>query len=198
MMMAGMAASEVLARAVKKQVDVEEMMRWTYQDQYAHTITVEDDFWVISKASGFGGRSRGKWQDLADLGILVQGGGSSFDVNPDAEALHDAVMRLDVIGRGLVITHGVAGTRPDWMPNDDPRLVMRPRANGKPKMEYWDAARTRPAYCLLCYDPDPEHVKFMRKVYVTWWDALACLIDENQYLDAHELTGPAILREPWK
>lgn len=186
-------------RSYRKAVDVEELLRWTYQDQAADAVNRR----VVAGLYPAGCRSNLiATENNGLLGTKIDCAGSSMfgtnDIHPDAEATHDAVRTLKPLWIGLVIEFAKTGGRPDWMPGV--KIGSKPilRANGKPVMEYYDLPkRTKPAYCLLEYDPEPEHLEFVRGVYVEWWDALAALADKLRHLDSHEVTGPEAPRTPW-
>ncbi len=185
-------------RNYRKVVDIEELLQWVYQDQAADA--------VVSKVLGSLGPAMYRSNLLAiqrhiSLGMKVDcaGAGSmgNGDIHPDAEAVHDAVCSLKPLWIGLLIQYGKTGARPDWLEGEGPRLVPVLRGNGKPRLEYFDPGTWRkPAYCLLQLDPLPEHIKFVRSVYVEWWDALTQLVEVLE-LDSHQVSGPKVKREPW-
>lgn len=188
-------------RNYRKVVDVEEILRWTYQDQAADAVTkrvVAGLYPAGCKSNLMGIERNGLLGTKIDCGGLVPV--ASNDLHPDAEAVHDAVCALGVpLWTGLLITYAKEGGRPDWMEGEEPRPIAVRRANGKPLVEYHDPMTCRkPAFCLLRYDPEPDHLAFVREVYVTWWQGLAALAGRLGDLDSHAVTGPAVPREPWR
>lgn len=186
-------------RNYRKAIDIEELLRWTYQDQAADAVSRK----IVAGLYPAGCRSNllaierngllGTKIDCAGAGVVDSG-----DLHPDAEATHDAVRTLKPLWIGLVIDCAKTDRQPDWMPGEKPRPVPVLRGNGKPQMEYRDQSRTKPVYCLVRYDPEPEHLEFVRSVYIEWWDALAVLVRLLQDLGSHEVSGPSCPREPWR
>lgn len=186
--------------AVKKRLDIQALLIWTYQDQAAEQVTQA----VVGRLTpAWYGNNIGAVIRHGALGVRVDCATSvvtASDLHPDAEAVHDAVRALrDPLQIGLVISHAKGGTEPDWMPEaSQPRLVPILRG-GKPKVEYWDREHRKPAYCVLTVDPDPECVTFARQTYTAWWDALAVLAArlQDDGLTSHDVTGPAAPERPW-
>jgi hypothetical protein len=179
-------------------VDVEEILRWTYQDQAADTVTAR----VVSGLYPAGCRSNLLTvQRNGQLGTQIDCSGNDWqggnDLHPDAETVHDAVCCLSPLEIGLVIHHAKTAGRPDCMAGKTPRPVPVLRGNGKPLIEYHDAAGRRPSHCVLRYDPEPGHVEFLRETYLVWWGALAIL---STRLDLEDtiVTGPDAPRMPWQ
>lgn len=180
-------------------IDIQDLLVWTYQDQAAD---------VVSRTGAAGLYPAGCRSNLlairrnGRLGTRIDCAGSAArggaDMHPDAEAVHDAVRTLKPPWIGLVIDCAKTGSVPDWMPGAVPKPVPVPRGDGKPRMEYHDpGTRRKPAYCLLRYDPEPEHLAFVRRVYVEWWDAMAALVAKLPDLEDHAVSGPSVPREPW-
>lgn len=177
-------------------MDMEDLLVWTYQDQFAHTVTVTDDLRLVG--AGYGNGMRG-FEVLADLGCLVDGKPGVANVAGDAEAIHAAVLALDDVACGLVVMHAVAGTRPDWMPGAVPLPVPVRRANGKPELVYHDLARSKPAYCRPRYKPAAEVIELARESYTAWWQGVAGLAVALglRGLEDHEISGFAAPGTPW-
>ena len=57
--------------------------------------------------------------------------------------------------------------------------------------------RNESQQALVRYDPEPEHLEFVRSVYVEWWDAMAVLVAKLRDLGDYEVSGPNVPREPW-
>ncbi|MBE0530250.1 MAG: hypothetical protein IH626_05440 [Rhodospirillales bacterium] len=188
-----------------KAMTVERLLIWTYQDQATDTIVGRGGAYM--RVVGIDSARRAG--DRMALGCEVMGGGyARLTVHPDAEAIHDAVKTLG--GRlrarhgknastavGLVIRCAKAGTRPGTLRLIQTRPLKIERANGKPEMVYYDVARSRPAYCLLHYDPLPEHVALDRAMYRLWWDALDDLAAYPPSLYDHIMLPLGEPREPW-
>lgn len=186
-------------RKYRTAIDIQDLLRWTYQNQAADEVSRK------GKAGLYPAGYRSNLLAIERNGLLgtkidcadsaAQGGA---DMHPDAEAVHDAVRTLKPLWIGLVIDCAKTGGEPDWMPGIAPKPEAILRDNGKPLMEYNDPGTCRqPAYCLLRYDPEPEHLAFLRSVYVAWWDAMATLVTMLQGLESYAVSGPNLPREPW-
>jgi hypothetical protein len=180
----------------RKVVGVEALLHWTYQAQAADAVTrrVVAGLGPVGYRSGLVAVERngllGVRIDCAGAGNVVSG-----ELHPDAERVHDAVCSLGAEQIGLVISHAKGGTRPDWMPGARPRPLPVLRGNGKPIIEY-DNNR-RPWRCPLRWDPDPDHVEFMRGVWTLWWDAMDTLAERLEGLVEHKVLGLELSRIPW-
>ncbi len=118
---------------IKTAIDVEELVRWTYQVQRADMIVgagvelYESEALVdgVGGVFGGGGDSCTRIRSAGILGCKVDGGGfNRGDLHPDAEAVHDAVMEMVLNARSaglLVLQFGVAGLHPDWREGAHPR-----------------------------------------------------------------------------
>jgi len=180
---------------MRKSIDIERLLVWTYQDQAADAVARRGGMYILAghRDSVAAVAARGA------LGCRIQGGGpfgySANDLHPDAETVHDTVKGLPADRIGLVISHAKGGTRPDWMPDARPKAVPVLRGNGKPRVEY--GPDKRPSYCPVRFEPDPGHVAFLRGVWRTWWDALAVLAGKLDGELGRKVLGPPFPREPW-
>jgi len=126
------------------------------------------------------------------------GGYARLTIHPDAETVHDHVKDLPSALIGMVIRHAKGGTRPDWMPGVQPTPEPVPGRKGKPKIEYFDAAKTKPAYCLVRYNPEIKHIEYKRGLWLAWWDALDLLAESlDGALTERKVLGLPFPREPW-
>jgi hypothetical protein len=175
-------------------MDIERLLIWTYQDQQADWIVGRGGLYI---ATG-GYDSTIAVASRAALGCRIQGGGyARLTIHVDAETVHDQVKALPAALIGMVIRHAKAGTRPDWMPDAQPRPIPIFRKKDRPQMVYWDVAKKKPAYCLLAYDPEPKHIAFMRDVWLAWWDALDRLAADLDGMLERKVLRPPFRREPW-
>ncbi len=186
-------------RKYKKAINIEDLLRWTYQDQAVDTVTRQFDAGLHPtgyRSNIISIERNGRLGTKIDCaGSAIQG---CADVHPDAEAVHNAVSALRPLWIGLLIDCAKTGSRPDWMPGEEPKPEPVLRSDGKPQMEYYDPrSRRKPAYCLVQYDPEPEHLEFVRSVYTEWWDAMAALAAKLQDLGDYEVSGPNTPRQPW-
>jgi hypothetical protein len=181
----------------RKVIDVEAFLHWVYQDQAADHVTGR----VMAGLSPAGyGSNMAAIERCGLLGGRIDGDGGvawAGDLHPDAEAAHDVMCAWhNATELGLMIHHAKGGTRPEII-MEEPRPVALINGKGKPKMEYFDSKGRRPAYCHLRYLPEPEHVTYVRRAYVLWWDALTALAVALDDLGSHELKSPGVAREPW-
>lgn len=185
------------SRNPREVIDILSLLRWAYQDEAADA--------VASRAAGVSSAAvrstLGAVERQGVLGARVDCSRVIFvDMPADAEAVHEAVLSLRPHRLiGMVIDFAKTGAAPDWMEGAKPKPLPIRRANGKPYVEYFDAEKRKPAYCLLRYEPDPDHVDFVREVYVAWWDAVASLVPKLGGLERYVVTGmEQSTREPWK
>lgn len=181
----------------RKLIDIEDLLIWTYQKQVADKVTAKIIHGIfpqgyVSNAARLGSYAR--------LGVRidnpVQLFTASAEIHPDAEAVHERVVRFPALEIGLMITHAKAGDRPDWMPDAVPRCVPIRRSNGRPKMEY-DAKGKRPVFCPVVYVPDPEVIDFQRRMYGVWWSALRAVASWLEDLSCYQVEGPGAPARPW-
>jgi len=183
------------SRNPREVIDILSLLRWAYQDEAADAVASR-----AAGASSYDVRSTlGAVERQGALGARVDCSRVIFvDMPADAEAVHEAVLSLRPRRLiGTVIDYAKTGCAPDWMEGEEPKPLPILRANGKPCLEYFDAAKTRPAYCLLRYDPEPDHLAFVRGVYEAWWDAVTSLVPKLQGLERYVVTGLDLPREPW-
>jgi len=171
-----------------RDVDVEELLRWTYQVQRAHVT----DRGGVAR-TGWGPSMLGQAIERAQLGVAIDGGGYAPPVtHPDADQVHWLVQRLcDRTERGLVIEHAAAGGRPDDGTGIQLRAVQ----------DYVEYDRSRNAVvCWIRWSGTEAERDFARAVYATWWDAVDRIgadIRRKLRLRDHRVTGFAAPMEPW-
>lgn len=188
----------------KATIDVEALVRWTYEVQCADVIigsgvglfpgeAYADGVWGVF---GGGGDSYERVKRVAVLGCRVDGGGfRRGDLHPDAELVHDAVMALVVYARSAalnVLQFGIAGCRPDWREHAATRwesCETRRRRKGDlgpvykhdpdrvPVYEYAKGAKGghRPLYCPIRLIDHPLSIEYSRRVYASWHGGLVAL-----------------------
>lgn len=182
----------------KRTIDIERLLIWTYQAQKAETVTLRRHGAAASVLRG--GSNAAAIANLMALGCRVDspGQGERFaalaagdDLNPDAEAVHEAVMAM---GGDLSIEIrrcATSGLRPDWLPEGQ-RLVglESARRPGRARVDGIEYAKGRFAqYCPVRVENGPEVLAFHRDLYAAWWQGLAAL--------AARLRAPGVLREHW-
>jgi hypothetical protein len=192
----------------KEARDIEDLIVWAYHVEQADK-------------AGRGGWGLGGGSDsilrVERAALAGSAGGTTGNVcHPDAEAIHAAVLGLSRWERALVISHGHASSRPDWMTGA--RLVMAAveGVRGNPKRIY-DQGRNvighqvRPACELAAgevhYAPMgrdvgewfSDLVDGHRVMYAAWRDALARLACElDGALGDCRPVGPAAPARPWE
>lgn len=194
----------------KRAVDVEELLRWTYEDQKADVVECRGVGLHYIEAAADGVIPQNVSRDgsyqiemMAVLGCPSdRAGGWNCALHPDAEATHAAVLELFAEGRGaaaaLVTQYARIGGRPDWIPAG---AVFKPVLNhrGKP-MKIYDASNNAIGCRVRCHNP-PEIVALARRQYRLWWNGLertaARLAKTPNLLRKHRVTGPAAPALPW-
>lgn len=183
---------------VRQVMDIERLVVWTYQQQAADRVVARQGGRYYPSS---GGDSAAAVARRMSIGVAVDCAGSAaYDaghLHPDADLVHAHVVGFPSLVAGMIIRHGRAGTRPDW---EEEGVQLRPilRGNGKPKIVYHDTAGRQPAYCPVVADPCHEHVDFVRRQYVAWWDGLKELAAGlDGLLSDHVVTPPATPRCPW-
>ncbi|MEQ8345067.1 MAG: hypothetical protein RIB84_23835 [Sneathiellaceae bacterium] len=169
-------------------MDIEELLRWTYQVQRAHVT----DRSAVAR-TGWGPSMLAAAMERAQLGCAIDGGGYAPAVtHPDADLVHEAVqLTCDNSEMGLVIQHAAAGDRPD----DGSGIELRA------KLAYveYDRSRNAKVSWLRWTGTDSER-EFARSVYRHWWGAVSRVAADfrrKPRLRGHLVTGFAASPEPW-
>lgn len=172
-----------------RDVDVEELLRWTYQVQRAHVT----DRSAVAR-TGWGPSMLSQAMERAQLGVAIDGGGYAPAVtHPDADQVHWAVQRLcDRTERGLVIEHAAAGARPDDGSGIQLRAVQ----------DFVEYDRNRNAVvCWIRWLGTEAEQRFAQAVYSAWWqavDRICADLRRNLRLRDYRVTGFAAPMEPWR
>lgn len=196
----------------RRVVDVEELARWTYQDQRAHVVVgrgvglhrieaaVDGVKWQSISLDGVAALERVK-----ALGMRPESGGMASGVlHPDAELVHGIVTEIgreDPLSAQLVVDHAARDARPDWCPRG-PRLgpVLRPGGRGPQRIydrnRHWIG-------CDVTWIDSPATVEMARHLYAAWWLGLVMLTGRLMAkgaaaLVAHQVIGPLAPRRPWE
>ncbi|SLN77568.1 hypothetical protein OCH7691_04462 [Oceanibacterium hippocampi] len=194
---------------VKTAVDIEDLVIWTYQAQRADVI----EGWSDSREGDWlAGGNRTIEAVLIERGAIgceidTSPVPASSRLHPDAEAIHEAVTGLGSrIEIGLLIQHGRAGTRPDWLPAARTRIVpaemrwSRRHREYRPRIEY-DRNRN-PVCCPVRIVDHPQKIEAARTVYAIWREALADLAEVFRLHPArlrdHAVAGPRAPARPWE
>lgn len=175
--------------------DIEDLLVWVYQKQQAHKVEP-----VGLHRPGWGSSSRdgcARVAEIAALGCAVDGGGyANGALAEDAEIVHGEVVRLDALDVGLVISHAVAGTRPE--PHVG-KVATREAVieRGKPVI-IWTDAKCRYGYCKLRWRLSEDTIVLDRYQYVVWWQALDHLARVLKgRLVGHRVAPPSAPAQPW-
>ncbi|WP_123689738.1 hypothetical protein [Allostella humosa] len=167
--------------------DVEAVLAWAYQEQ---RVT-----WVEARAGGVGGGG-----DPYSACRVDGGGRASCQLHPDAEAIHDAVLRLPDWRMRLVIAHSKAGTRPQVYAGNRPRcepVIVGQFRDGRPRIEIEYDKRRHPIWCAVRYRGFDEDYAGDRRDYREWRLGLMELLPALARLATWRVTGPAAPERPW-
>lgn len=150
---------------------VEALVAWTYHRQRAHVAGPR-----VSERSmlrGGGSTATAAVGRHGRLGCAVQG--SSFaalavadsGVHPDAEAVHAAISSWGDMAASLLVLHGKAQSRPDWLPEARPRWEPVKNAKGAPKHMYHPVTG-KPIACMVEAIDPCDYVLASRFEWATW------------------------------
>ncbi|MBF0251893.1 MAG: hypothetical protein HQL35_14825 [Alphaproteobacteria bacterium] len=188
---------------VKTKIDVEVLLQWAYGAQRVDRVGARAGVGPRGYGNAFG-----MIQQLEVLGCAVDcsrtGDWVGPGVHPDAEALHDAVVRVLTPGaRQLVIAHAVAADRPDAMVGVTPRLVRTVNRKGKPEKpkRRYDIHRNAKGWRVLHrLVPAWSEIVYARAQWTVWRAALGRVADEmaKTALTDHVVSGPCAPLSPWK
>lgn len=157
---------------VKQVIDIEELLRWTYQDQQTDE--------VLNKSTDSFHAPMLSMTSIVEQRLIM---GTSIDcsrtttavLHPDAETTHEAVCKLSPLEIGLIITHAKTDTTPDLLSTDETLSLIEEDPHGA-----------------------TELINFERETYKTWWDALEKLSNLINNLDDYHVTSPKRSRTPWE
>lgn len=158
---------------VKQVKDIEELLRWTYQDQRADVVLEQAAVYDLGRASisPTGVLMKRLEFDLMQFDNTMNKG---YALHPDAEKLHDLVCSLPALELGLIVTHAKTASRPDLLSE---------------------------AETLELIGEDPygatELIGFERETYKIWWSALDKLVCNINELSSFVVSGPAVHCSPW-
>jgi len=156
---------------VKQVINIEELLRWTYQDQQADEVLKQttDSFHgpMLSMTS------------IVEQRLIM---GTDIDnsqtvsavLHPDAETTHEAVCKLSPLEIGLLVTHAKTDTVPDLMSETETLELIEEDPYGATAL-----------------------IDFERETYKSWWLALDKLSKEINVLNDYHVTGPAKPQMPW-
>lgn len=181
--------------AVQEATDIEALLVWVYQKQQAHKVAhvgLDRPGWASISGDGCA-----RVAEIAALGCAVDGGGyANGALAEDAEIVHSEVVRMDALDVGLVISHAVAGSRPDNYSGRVPKLGPA-MDRGKPVV-IWRDAQFRYGYCKLQWLLSQDTIDLERYQYVVWWQALDHLARVLKgKLVGHRVMPPAAPPAPW-
>jgi hypothetical protein len=168
-------------------IEIEQLLVWAYQRQMVDRAegSVLKGPRHVQAASWDGGGG---------------GGGGKVDVHPDALAVHNAVMRLSVLGRGLVILNARTGSRPDWMQDALPQLGALKDARGR-VVQFYDDVSKRAIGCYVRWTLTQESIDLARMTYHQWAISVGMValnLNEADALEAHWLKPTLPPTEPWQ
>lgn len=215
-----------MSRAERRQIDVEKLLHWAYQDELPKLqLSSAEGIWDRLAEAGWMGsieRPEKTSQRYASFGLPDR----------DAERVLKAVTALpdiaidwaesagEIMGHfaallggrdyglvgamrtaALVTMHARMGTRPDWREDEPiPRPVMSERGPTRPAIVGECIARCRymtGSYCPLRWEPSPVLIAQARADYTAWYAGLT-LLAKNLDLDRWEPVGPEAPALPWR
>lgn len=184
------------ARAGQGSRPVEDWVRWTYAEQRAHQV--DERMRLVGRPMGYASRdSVARTLEAGALGAVIHGAAAGCALHPDAELVHDQVMRLKELWRGLLIDYGITGVPPLGEACARPRWRVRKDERGRPIMLL---DRNRHAIgCMVEPEVSDLTVLFWRRTYLEWWEALLMLagrLREEGLRSCQEL--PAANPAPWE
>ncbi len=166
------------ANAVRKAIDVEQLLIWAYQRQLV---------------AGNGIRCDGE-------PARPEGNGRQTKPSRVDEDAITVAQTVDHSGyHGILADHARSGSRPDWRPTARWRLLPLEGTIEHPRYDYRPGEK-RPYYCCLRQVDSPEVVNLARQDYETWHMALVLvrdlLVERGRLRDWHPV-GPLAHPEPW-
>lgn len=190
---------------MKQEIDIEALLQWVYQKQKADMISSRGVGMFDAEAMADGIKLRKisadgcfRIEQTHLLGAAVDGGGlMSFagQLHPDAETIHETVMKLNKIESWLLISSAKAGDPPDWMP--EAKASMEPvMKKGRIVMIYDDNRHI--IGCRVTVGTTQVYIDAKRELYSMWWKALKKLADNlEDKLASYELSGSVVSSTPW-
>lgn len=160
-------------------LDIEQLVTWALREQ------------GLGWDSVGGGTLLGRF---AALGTMVSGGmvadpSVALLSDTDAIVVRQAIDGLEREERMLVLTHGRAGTRPEWCPEGEGEPEPLLGANGRPGR----------GLDMLAWSKRCETVRYERGQWAAWRFALLKVgAAVNGRMASHQATGPAVVARPWE
>lgn len=156
---------------VKQVKDIEELLRWTYQDQRADIVWEQIRETFVAAVS-----MTAVVAQRLEIGTSVDCSGKAGMIllHPDAEKIHEAVCCLDALELGLIVTHAKTASRPDLMSEAETLELIEEDPHGA-----------------------TELIIFERETYKIWWAAMDKLANNINGLQNYVISGPAIGSMPW-
>lgn len=191
-------------------IDIEALLRWTMQTEFAHAVARPGGLFA-AEASVAGLAKRGRSKDgtakldmIAGLGCIPQESVLFLaHCHPDAEAVYGRASRM--LGRAdlaVIVECARSGNRPDWRPGIKPfgvRFEVNYSVGGDPRAVVRYNSRRRMAYCRVEFYDRSREIAAFRDRYLRWWDAMTALaasLDDSD-LKRWSVIRPAADREPW-
>ena len=174
-------------------VPIEDWLVWTYQRQQAHKV--EDRIALAGSPMGHASRcSVTRVAEAAALGAVIHGGGRSAALHPDAELVHDTVMGLPPLERGLLFGYGETGEEPNWV-SAGLQIDRMITARGTPTHVVDE--RRRPIACHFRYVVPAPVITHRRSIYRTWWLAMHMLVILLHEAGLRSVQAPRAAYSPW-
>jgi hypothetical protein len=196
---------------VRRAVDVEDLLFWTYHRQQAHVAIPLSDA-AVSLRGPRGARSgfdRIAWIErlgcIPDLGTPNPG-----TLPPDAELVAEYVATMGGLCQMLLVRHGRRGDRPDWGGGYPARMEPVWRLGKQPARDHrgwplkgrfkmvYDSNR-HPLYCPVVAVYGAAWHEELRADYTAWFAGLLAVLGRfgAETLQRFQVTGPRAPARPW-
>ena len=190
--------------------EIQALLQWTYVKQKAdaahntgaglHDIEASADGVEVRKVSGDG---VARIAAIEHLGCRVDSGGRSTggQVHEVAEMVHEAVRRLSPLAYGFVLYCAKTEQPMDWggaLPPTRPHVVKccwRKEAGRDGALRGIYRNRNLIGHRIVPVIT-PQHIRYLRTNYITWWHAMATVVERLAKAGLH-VDGPAAPIDPW-
>lgn len=157
---------------MKQEIDIEELLRWTYQDQRADVVLNDPTLYDMGRTTI--SATAVVMERLKQKGMIDNHGTKGVILHPDAESVHEEVLKLNQEAMGIVVHHAKTSSRPDLMSSEDIDHLINDDPYGCQNL-----------------------ISFERTVYSTWWSSLVRLKENLNHVQDYVICGPEVDEQPW-
>lgn len=191
----------------KKQIDIEDLLVWTYQVEYADKATTD------------GPRLGRGYDSVVRVCSAKKTGG--YHCHPDADAVHFHVLQMPVHQQMLLLRAAKSGIRPGEGATGRFVMVAVLNSRGNPKAIQSETSNMTVGHVVapaiempdgeIIFAPEDRSedgiqwfgdvVGAERSEYVEWYETLSFLalqLNGGAWLSAHFATGPKAPARPWE